>query len=155
MPAFISIGRFLFAILFVVAGAMHLFDLAGTTAAIAAKVTMPAELADYITQLEGLSGMPMAKMLAIAVGALELIGGLLIAFNLGARFFAVLLALFVIAATFYFHDFWNEAWPDAKGNLIQALKNLSLIGGLLMIAGIGRGPQAEMPAYTEPVSNNY
>ena len=31
MPAFISVGRFLFAILFIVSGAMHLFDLAGTT----------------------------------------------------------------------------------------------------------------------------
>ncbi|MGB3488814.1 MAG: DoxX family protein [Xanthobacteraceae bacterium] len=154
MPAFISVGRFLFAILFIVSGALHLLDLAGTTEVITAKVMMPAAVADYVTQLEGMTGMPMAKMLAIAVGALELVGGLAIAFNLGARVFAVLLALFVIAATFYFHDFWNQAWPDAKGNMIQALKNLSLIGGLLIIAGIG-GRLRDVPAYAAPTSNNY
>lgn len=154
MPAFISVGRFLFAILFVVSGALHLLDLAGTTEAITAKVMMPAAISEYVTQLEGFTGMPMAQMLAIATGALELIGGLAIAFNLGARVFAVLLALFVIAATFYFHDFWTQAWPDAKGNMIQALKNLSLIGGLLIIAGIGGGPR-NTPAYAEPASNNY
>lgn len=154
MPAFISVGRFLFAILFIVSGALHLLDLAGTTEAIAAKVMMPAAISEYVAQLEGFTGMPMAQMLAVATGALELVGGLAIAFNLGARVFAVLLALFVIAATFYFHDFWNQVWPDAKGNMIQALKNLSLIGGLLIIAGIGGG-QRNAPAYTEPAPNNY
>lgn len=154
MPAFISVGRFLFAILFIVSGALHLLDLAGTTELITAKVTMPAAIADYVTQLEGATGMPMAQMLAIAAGALEVIGGLAIAFNLGARVFAMLLVLFVIAATFHFHDFWNQAWPDAKGNLIQALKNLSLIGGLLIIAGIGRA-RRDAPAYAETASNNY
>lgn len=154
MPAFISVGRFLFAILFVVSGALHLLDLAGTTEAIAAKVIMPAAISEYVTQLEGMTGMPMAHMLAIATGALEVIGGLAIAFNLGARVFAVLLVLFVIAATFYFHDFWNQAWPDAKSNLIQALKNLSLIGGLLIITGIGGRPKA-MPAYAGSTSDTY
>ncbi|MGX9393165.1 DoxX family protein [Nitrobacteraceae bacterium UC4446_H13] len=154
MPAFISVGRFLFAVLFIVSGALHLLDFAGTTEAIAAKVMMPAAVADYVTQFEGMTGMPMAQMLAIATGALEVIGGLAIAFNLGARVFAVLLALFVIAATLYFHDFWNQAWPDAKGNMIQALKNLSLIGGLLIIAGIG-GRAKAMPAYAGATSDNY
>lgn len=154
MPAFISVGRFLFAVLFIVSGALHLLDFAGTTEAIAAKVMMPAAVADYVTQFEGMTGMPMAQMLAIATGALEVIGGLAIAFNLGARVFAVLLALFVIAATLYFHDFWNQAWPDAKGNMIQALKNLSLIGGLLIIAGIG-GRAKAMPAYASATSDNY
>ena len=147
MPAFISVGRFLFAILFIVSGALHLLDLAGTTEVITAKVMMPAAVTDYVTQLEGMTGMPMAKMLAIAVGALELVGGLAIAFNLGARVFAVLLALFVIAATFYFHDFWNQATPDNARTLIDALKNLSLIGALFMIAGYGRGRKAAEAAY--------
>ncbi len=154
MPAFISVGRFLFAILFIVSGALHLLDLSAITDAIAARVAVPADLAATVTQLEGSSGMPMARMLAIAAGVLELVGGLLIAFNLGARVAAVLLALFLIAATFYFHDFWNEAWPDARGNLIQALKNLALIGGLLLIAGIGRAPKAAT-AYVEPAAHTY
>ena len=35
----------------------------------------------------------------------EVICGLAIALNLGARFFAILLILFVAGATFYYHDF--------------------------------------------------
>jgi uncharacterized membrane protein YphA (DoxX/SURF4 family) len=57
------------------------------------------------------------------------------------------LILFVIAATFYFHDFWNQSGADARNNLIHALKNLSIIGALLIIVGIGRPPSIQEPAY--------
>ena len=63
----------------------------------------------------------------------------MIALNFGARFFAILLILFVAAATFYFHDFWNQSPPDNAKTLVDALKNLSIIGALFMIAGYGRG----------------
>ena len=65
----------------------------------------------------------------------------MIAVNFGARFFAILLIFFVLAATFYFHDFWNQPAPDNAKTLIDALKNLSIIGALFMIAGYGRGPR--------------
>ena len=43
--------------------------------------------------------------------------------------------------TFYFHDFWNQTPPDNAKTLVDALKNLSMIGALFMIAGYGRGPR--------------
>jgi putative oxidoreductase len=91
--------------------------------------------------------MSMPMMLAIAAGALELICGLMIALNFGARFFAILLILFVAAATFYYHDFWNQTGPEARNNVVHALKNLSLIGALFMIVGYGRGARVVEPAY--------
>jgi uncharacterized membrane protein YphA (DoxX/SURF4 family) len=87
------------------------------------------------------------QMLAIGVGAFEVIAGLMIALNFLARFFAILLVIFVVAATFYFHDFWNQAPPDNARTLIDALKNLSLIGALFIIAGYGKGPRSVEPAY--------
>jgi len=66
-----------------------------------------------------------------------------------------LLIFFVIATTFYFHDFWNQTGAEAKGNMIQALKNLSIIGGLFIIAGNGRSVRAPEPVYTEPASHTY
>ena len=66
----------------------------------------------------------------------------MIALNFGARFFAILLIFFVAAATFYFHDFWNQSPPENAKTLIDALKNLSIIGALFMIAGYGRTPRA-------------
>jgi len=147
MPAFVTFGRILFAVLFLYSGATKLFGIAATADFIAAKVAIPALLMPYTTQLEGITGMPTPQMLAIAVGLFEIIAGLMIAFNLAARFFAILLIIFVAAATFYFHDFWNQSPPDNAKSLVDALKNLSLIGALFVIAGIGRRPRNNEPVY--------
>ena len=146
MPAFITFGRILFAVLFIFSGATKLLNLTAT-AQMTEKIVIPAALATYTSQLEGVTGMSTPQMLAIAAGALELICGIMIALNFGARFFAILLILFVAAATFYYHDFWNQAGPEARNNMVHALKNLSLIGALFMIAGYGRMSRAPEPAY--------
>jgi putative oxidoreductase len=149
MPAFVTFGRILFAVLFLYSGATKLLGIAATADFIAAKVTIPALLVPYTSQLETMTGMPTPQMLAIAVGAFEVISGLMIALNFGARFFAILLIIFVATVTFYFHDFWNQASPDNAKSLMDALKNLSIIGALFMIAGYGRMSQTAEPAYGE------
>jgi putative oxidoreductase len=149
MPAFVTFGRLLFAVLFIVSGASKLFDLPGTADLIAGKVVIPAALTAYTSQLESLTGLEMKQLLAIAGGALELICGLMIALNFGARFFSLLLILFVIAVTFYFHDFWNQTGVEAKNNMIHALKNLSIVGALFIVAGIGRASRTADAAYTD------
>ncbi|SHH00906.1 DoxX family protein [Bradyrhizobium erythrophlei] len=147
MPAFITFGRILFAVLFIYSGATKLFAIQATSEFISAKVVIPALLAPYATQLETMTGMSTPQMLAIAVGAFEIISGLMIALNFGARFFAIILIFFVAAATFYFHDFWNQSPPENAKTLMEALKNLSIIGALFMIAGYGRVSRAVEPAY--------
>jgi len=146
MP-FITFGRVLFAVLFIYSGATKLFSIQATADTIAAKVIIPAVLAPYVSQIETATSMQLPQLLAIAVGGFEVIAGLMIALNFGVRFFAILLIIFVMAATFYFHDFWNQAAPDNGKTLIEALKNLSIIGALFMIAGYGRGRRAAEPAY--------
>src|SRR4051794_22679678 len=148
MPAFITIGRVLFAVLFIFSGASKLLDLAATTQMISTKVAIPEMLTVYTTQLEGMTGMPMAQLLAIAAAAVELVCGLAIALNFGARFFAIVLILFVVVATYHVHDFWNQTGPEQKNNMLHALKNLSLVGALFIIAGIGRGRRND-PGYTD------
>jgi uncharacterized membrane protein YphA (DoxX/SURF4 family) len=147
MPALITFGRILFAVLFIYTGATKLVGIQATADFIASKVTIPALLAPYTSQLESMAGMSTPQLLAIAAGAFEVIAGLMIALNFGARFFAILLAIFVLAATFYFHDFWNQTPPESAKALIDALKNLSLIGALFIIAGYGKGPRSVEPAY--------
>lgn len=146
MPTLVTLGRFLFSVLFVLSGALKLMNVSAT-AQMTGKIAIPAILAPYTAQLETLTGMPMAQLLAIAAGAIEVICGIMIALNFGARFFAIILILFVAAATFYFHDFWNQTGADATNNMIHALKNLSLIGALFMIAGSSRAGGAREPAY--------
>jgi putative oxidoreductase len=149
MPAFITIGRVLFAVLFIYSGATKLFSIQATTDSIAAKVMIPDLFTPYASQLETMAGMATPQMLAIAVGALEVISGLMIALNFGARFFAILLIFFVAATTFYFHDFWNQSSPENTKTLMDALKNLSIIGALFMIAGYGRASKTGEPTYSD------
>ena len=137
MPAFIVIGRILFAILFIVSGANKLLDIPATTAMVGSKVTIPAAMSEYTTQVESATGMTTPQMLAIAVGVIELVCGFMIALNFASAFFALLLAFTIVVITFYFHDFWNMTGDAAKGNMINAMKNLSLVGALFVIAGIG------------------
>ena len=149
MPAFVTFGRILFAVLFMYTGATKLFAVQQTADFIATKVTIPVMLAPYTSQLETMAGMPMPQILALAVGGFEILAGLMIAVNFGARFFAILLIFFVLAATFYFHDFWNQAAPENAKTLIEALKNLSIVGALFMIVGYGRGPRPNEPTYAD------
>jgi len=147
MPAFVTFGRVLFAVLFIYSGATKLFGIQATADFIAAKVTIPDLLVPYTTQLESMTGMQTPQLLAIATGSFEILSGLMIALNFAVRFFAILMIFFVGVVTFYFHDFWNQAPPDNAKTLIDALKNLSIIGALFMIAGYGRGPRMVEPAY--------
>jgi len=147
MTAFIIFGRILFAVLFLYSGASKLLGLAATADFISAKVIIPTVLLPYTSQLEGATGMSTPQMLAIAVGSFEVIAGLMIAFNLATRFFAILLILFVAAATFYFHDFWNQSPPENAKSVVDALKNLSIIGALFVIAGSSRRSRTSEPVY--------
>jgi uncharacterized membrane protein YphA (DoxX/SURF4 family) len=149
MPAFITFGRVLFAVLFIYSGATKLFAIQATADAIAAKVPIPEVLAPYTAQLEAMAGMPTAQVIAIVAGAFEVIAGLMIALNFGTRFFALLLIIFIALVTYYFHDFWDQAAPDNAKTLVDALKNLSLIGALFVIAGLGRGRKAAEGAYAD------
>ena len=121
MPALIIFGRVLFAVLFIYSGITKLFAIAATAEFISAKVVIPALLTPYTSQLESMTGMSTPQMLAISAGVLEVISGLMIALNFGARFFAIIMIFFVAAATFYFHDFWNQPSPENAKNLIDAL----------------------------------
>ena len=68
MPAFVTFGRVLFAVLFIYSGVTKLFAIQATADSIAAKIVFPDVVAPYTQQLETLTGMPTAQVLAIAVG---------------------------------------------------------------------------------------
>jgi len=68
--------------------------------------------------------------------SVELIGGLALAFGIFQRVAAIALIAFLIAATFVGHAFWLAAagTPVFVGQLINFLKNLAMMGGLLFVA---------------------
>lgn len=147
MPAFVTFGRILFAVLFIYTGATKLFAIQATADFIATKVVVPEIIEPYAKQIETATAMTTSQLLAIAGGALEIIAGLLIALNFGARFFAMLLIIDVAVGTFLFYDFWNQPAPDNAKMLVDALKNLAIIGALFMIMGYGHATRSAETAY--------
>jgi uncharacterized membrane protein YphA (DoxX/SURF4 family) len=131
------IGRVLLVLIFIISGATKLLDISGTAAMIAPVVTVPDALASFATQLKDMTGMTVPQLLAILSGVVELVGGLLIAFNIGTRGAAFVLVLFTIAATCLFHDFWNMTGAARDNNMIHFLKNITAIGGLLVFVVLG------------------
>jgi uncharacterized membrane protein YphA (DoxX/SURF4 family) len=137
MHILFAIARVLFVVIFIVSGAMKLLSLESTAAMIAPVIVIPDMLQSVVAQAETATGMKWPYLLAIVTGVVELVGGLLIAFNIGTRAAAVVLAIFTLAATFYFHAFWNQTGDAMQNNMIHALKNLSMIGGLLVFVVLG------------------
>jgi len=86
-------------------------------------------------------GVPLASIAVPVSGVLALLGGLSVAFGYKARYGAWLLVLFLVPVTIMMHRFW--AVPDAQEAMnqqIHFLKNLSMLGGALLIAHFGSGP---------------
>jgi len=137
MPAIFTVGRVLFIVIFILSGATKLWDINTTAQMIAAKVTIPSALADLSAQAESATGMKIPQLLTIATGIIEIACGLMIALNFGTRFAALVLILFTVVATYYMHDFWNQVDPERTENLINALKNLSIVGALMVFFALG------------------
>ena len=115
------LGRILFAAIFIMAAVGHFSQ---------AEIDMAAG-----------QGLPFANFLVPASGLLALAGGLSILLGYRARAGAWLLVVFLVPVTLVMHRFWGLSDP-AAGQMQQAhfMKNLSLIGGALIVSFFGAGP---------------
>jgi len=86
-------------------------------------------------------GVPLPTVALAAAIVLLLVGSVLVAVGYRARFGALLLLLFLIPATYYFHAPWKVATPgEIMPQMIHLLKNLGLMGAMLLIMAAGPGP---------------
>ena len=115
------IGRIFLAVIFLVSGFGKIGGFEGLIGQIASK------------------GFPVPEAFAAATVAIELGAGLMLVFGWKARWAAFLLAVFSAVVTVFFHNFW--AMPEAQKAMqeIQFMKNLAVIGGLLMVIAFGPG----------------
>ena len=115
------IGRLLLALLFLPAGINKITGFAGTVG--------------YITSV----GLPLPTLGAIIALVVEIAGGLALIAGFGTRFAALVLAVFTLVASFFFHAYW--AVPAAQQFVTQLLfmKNMAVVGGLLTLAAWGAG----------------
>ena len=92
-----------------------------------------------VKYMEG-EGVPAPQILLAGAIVFLIVGSLSIIAGLKARFGAGLLAIFLVAATYYFHDFWNFTGQEQQMQMIQFLKNLGLFGTMLFFMANGTGP---------------
>jgi putative oxidoreductase len=86
-------------------------------------------------------GVPLASLLVPISGVLALAGALSVLLGYRARAGAGLLILFLVPVTLMMHRFW--AAPNAMAAMTQQImfmKNVSILGGALLIAYFGAGP---------------
>jgi|ERR1700674_4282371 putative oxidoreductase len=86
-------------------------------------------------------GVPLASIAVPFSGVLALTGGLSILLGYRARIGAWLIALFLVAVTPTMHKFWGVPDPMMhQMQMIMFMKNLSILGGALLITQLGAGP---------------
>ncbi|TGK00971.1 DoxX family protein [Leptospira semungkisensis] len=115
------VGRILFAAIFVLAGPGH----------------FTSERISHASDL----GVPLASILVPLSGVIAFVGGLSVILGYKAKFGALLLILFLVPVTFMMHQFWGISDPlQAQIQKVMFIKNISLLGGAILIAYFGSGP---------------
>jgi len=115
------VGRLLLAALFIVSGFGKIGGFEGTAGYIASK------------------GLPMPQVLAALMILVELGGGILLAVGFKARWAALAIAVFTLLAAVLFHNFWTVDGPARMGEFNNFWKNISIVGGMLMVVAFGPG----------------
>ena len=109
-------ARICLCLIFLKAGVSHILGFGGTA------------------QMMGQQGLPIPGILLIATIVFQLLGGLSLLLGYQVRIGSILLILFLIPASLVFHNPWLD-----PSEINSFLKNIGLIGGLLMVIYAGAG----------------
>jgi len=140
MNAVYTTGRIFLSLIFVVSGVQKLMNISVIAKMLADNnVPIPDQVVTYLAQY---STIPKYEALGYLVAGVEVLGGLMVLVGLKARWGAVLLIIFSALTILFVHHFWDMSGDAFNANLTQALKNLSMIGGLLLVVAAGSGPTA-------------
>ena len=85
-------------------------------------------------------GMPAVALFLAGAIIFEVLGGLSVLLGFKARLGAIALIIFTIPAALIFHNFWAFEGMEQQTQMIMFMKNLAIIGGLLLITSFGSGP---------------
>jgi putative oxidoreductase len=119
--AVVVLGRLLFVLIFLMASANHF---SRQTIAFSAS-----------------QGVPLASIAVPLSGVLSIAGGLSILLGYRAKLGAWLLVLFLVPVTLMMHKFWTVQDPMmAQIQMILFMKNVTMLGGALLISQFGAGP---------------
>ncbi len=115
------LGRVLFVVLFLPAGIGKLTGFSGTVG--------------YIASV----GLPAPALGAVLALVVEIGGSLALLAGFGTRIAALVLALFTLGASMFFHAYWSVPADQAFVTQLLFFKNIAVAGGLLVLAAQGAG----------------
>ncbi len=115
------LGRVLFVVLFLPAGISKLTGFSGTVG--------------YIASV----GLPAPALGAVLALVVEIGGSLALLAGFGTRIAALVLALFTLGASMFFHAYWSVPADQAFVTQLLFFKNIAVAGGLLVLAAQGAG----------------
>lgn len=84
-------------------------------------------------------GFPQPDLMGYAIGIFELVFGLMVLAGFMTRWAALALFAFTGVTIFMAHNFWTMEGAQYAAQRIQALKNICMMGGLLLLAFTGPG----------------
>jgi putative oxidoreductase len=79
-------------------------------------------------------GIPLASVALVITLLIEIGGGLLILTGYKAKYAALVIALWLIPVTLVFHHFWGIPAGQQQEQMVNFLKNVAIMGGLLILA---------------------
>lgn len=115
LPRLYPAGRALLGVLFLISGVLKIGGFAGTAAWMAS------------------AGLPAAGLLLTLSILLEIGGGLTLVTGWNSRWGALAIALFLVPVSLIFHNFWHADAANFQNQLNHFLKNVSILGGMLVI----------------------
>ena len=115
------IGRVLFVLLFLPAGIGKITGFAGTVG--------------YINSV----GLPAPELATVVALLVEILGSLCLLAGYQTRIASIVLAVFTLVATFFFHNYWTAPADQAFVAQLLFFKNIAVVGGLLILAAQGAG----------------
>ncbi|HEX8800318.1 MAG TPA: DoxX family protein [Terriglobales bacterium] len=118
--AAVLVGRVFFSLIFILAGLNH--------------------FTKQMIAFAASQGVPVASIAVPLSGVIAVLGGLSILLGYRAKIGAWLIVLFLIGVT-PLHNFWAVKDPMmAQIQMIMFMKNVSMLGGALLISQFGAGP---------------
>lgn len=84
-------------------------------------------------------GVPAPGFLLVGAIVFLIVGSLSVILGYQTRIGATLLLIFLVLATFFFHNFWAVEGAAQQAEMIQFMKNLSMAGTMIFLIANGGG----------------
>ena len=104
-------------------------------AAVGNKIPTSADVAKVMESV----GVPAPQFLLVGAIVFLVVGSLSVIVGYKARLGAALLLTFLVLASYYFHPFWKLEGQAQQEQMIQFMKNLSMMGAMLFVMANGCG----------------